>query len=78
MLQAVALDRQGSWDECLEMVELSYNNSYHASIQMAPFEVLCGRCCRSLVCWDDFNESITLGQAMLEEMIRERLKAAQD
>ena len=28
MLRAVALDRQGSWDECLDMVEFSYNNNY--------------------------------------------------
>ena len=84
MLRVVALDRQGSWDECLDMVEFSYNNSYQASIQMAPFEALYGRRCRNPVCWDDFSESVTLGPAMLEEMadqvkmIRERLKAAQD
>ena len=84
MLRAVALDRQGSWDECLDMVEFSYNNSYQASIQMASFEALYGRRCRNPVCWDDFSESVTLGPTMLEEMtdqvkmIRERLKAAQD
>ncbi|XP_057520849.1 uncharacterized protein LOC130801106 [Amaranthus tricolor] len=66
------------------MVEFSYNNSYQASIQMAPFEALYGRRCRNPICWDDFSESVTLGPAMLEEMtdqvkmIRERLKAAQD
>ncbi|XP_057543871.1 uncharacterized protein LOC130823263 [Amaranthus tricolor] len=69
ILRAVALDRQESWDECLDMVEFSYNNSYQTSIQMAPFEALYGRRCRP---------------AMLEEMtdqvkmIQERLKAAQD
>ncbi|XP_057543265.1 uncharacterized protein LOC130821495 [Amaranthus tricolor] len=47
MLQAVALDRQGSLDEFLDMVEFSYNNSYQASIQMAPFKALYGRRCRS-------------------------------
>ncbi|XP_057543400.1 uncharacterized protein LOC130821629 [Amaranthus tricolor] len=51
---------------------------------MAHFEALYGRRCRNPVCWDDFSESVTLGSAMLEEMtdqvnmIRERLKAAQD
>ena len=68
MLRVVALDRQGSWDECLDMVEFLYKNSYQASIQMAPFEALYGLCCRILVCWDDFSESVTLGPAMLEEM----------
>ncbi|KAF3635743.1 hypothetical protein FXO37_25831 [Capsicum annuum] len=47
MLRACALDFKGSWDEHLPLIELAYNNSYHSSIQMAPFEALYGRTCRS-------------------------------
>ncbi|GMP39609.1 hypothetical protein CsSME_00010375 [Camellia sinensis var. sinensis] len=36
MLRACVIDLGGSWDEHLALVEFSYNNSYHASIQMAP------------------------------------------
>ena len=32
MLRALALERQGSWDDFLDMVDFSYNNSYQASI----------------------------------------------
>nr|GFA58666.1 putative reverse transcriptase domain-containing protein [Tanacetum cinerariifolium] len=39
------------WVKHFPMVEFSYNNSYHASIKAAPFEVLYGRKCRSSVCW---------------------------
>ena len=38
------------------MMEFSYNNSYHASIAMAPYEALYGRRCRALVCWTELNE----------------------
>ena len=53
MLRACALDHKGSWEEHLPLVEFSYNNSYQASIQMAPYEVLYERPCRSPLCWTD-------------------------
>ena len=47
MLRASVIDHKGSWEEHLPLVEFAYNNSYHASIQMAPYEALYGRPCRS-------------------------------
>ncbi|GJW08488.1 putative reverse transcriptase domain-containing protein [Tanacetum coccineum] len=43
MLRACALEWTGSWDEYLCLVEFAYNNSWHASIKAAPFELLYGR-----------------------------------
>ena len=40
MLRACVLDLKGTWEEHLPLVEFSYNNSYHASIQMTPYEAL--------------------------------------
>ena len=37
----------------LPLIEFAYNNSYHASIEMAPYEALYGRKCRSPLCWED-------------------------
>jgi transposase InsO family protein len=37
MLRACALDYGSSWDDNLPYAEFSYNNSYQASIEMAPF-----------------------------------------
>ena len=39
------------------MVEFAYNNSHQASIQMAPYEALYGRPCRSPICWTKVGES---------------------
>ena len=47
MLRSCVLDFKGNWDQKLPLIEFSYNNSYHASIGMAPFEALYGRKCRS-------------------------------
>ena len=50
MLRACVLDHKGSWEEHFPFVEFAYNNSYQASIQMAPYEALYGRPCRSPLC----------------------------
>jgi hypothetical protein len=42
MLRAYALNYGKSWDKSLPYAEFSYNNSYQASIEMAPFETLYG------------------------------------
>ena len=43
MLEVCAIDFKGNWDDHLPLIEFSYNNSYHASIGMPPYEALYGR-----------------------------------
>ncbi|KAI3814357.1 hypothetical protein L1987_19110 [Smallanthus sonchifolius] len=50
MLRACVIDFGGNWDSHLSLIEFSYNNSYHTSINMAPFEALYGRSYRSPIC----------------------------
>ena len=84
MLRGCVMDFQGSWEENLPNIEFSYNNSYHASIGMAPYEALYGRKCSSTLFWKDPTDKIILGPEMLEEMhkqvklIQTRMRAAQD
>nr|GEU75456.1 hypothetical protein [Tanacetum cinerariifolium] len=49
ILRSCVIDFGCSWDRHLPLVEFSYNNSYHASIKVAPYEALYGRKCRSPV-----------------------------
>ncbi|GKG12696.1 reverse transcriptase domain-containing protein [Tanacetum coccineum] len=42
MLRACVIDFEKGWANHLPLVEFSYNNSYHASIKVAPFEALYG------------------------------------
>ena len=83
MLRACALDWKADWEVQLPLVEFAYNNSWHASIQMAPYEALYGRRCRSPICWDDRVDSIGTEPDILQEtkekikVIRERLLTAQ-
>ena len=51
----------------MHLVELSYNNSHQASIEMAPYEALYGRPCRSLTCWIESGDRLVLGLDMIKE-----------
>ena len=61
LLRACVLEQRGSWDNFLPLIEFTYNNSFHSSIGMAPYEALYGRRCRTPLCWVDLGESIALG-----------------
>ena len=77
------LDHKGSWKKQLPLVEFSYNNSYQASIQMAPYEALYGRPCRSPICWTEVGDSYIIGPDLIRHtfkkvsLIRQRLLAVQ-
>ena len=58
-------------------MEFAYNNSYQASIEMAPFEALYSRKCRTLVCWDEVGERRLIGPE-LEQITSEKVKVVHD
>jgi hypothetical protein len=82
MLRACVLEYQGSWDRTLPWVEFSYNNSYQESLKMAPFKVLYGRRCHTLLNWIELGEKAIFGPDLVKEAeatvcrIQDNLKAA--
>ena len=83
MLRACVLEFKGSWDRHLPLMEFAYNNSYQSRIEMAPYEALYGRKCRTPLCWDEVGERKLLGPEIVQvttnnvKVIRNRLKIAQ-
>ena len=67
MLRACVLDHKGRWEEHLPLVEFAYNNSYQASIQMASYEALYGRKCRSSLCWIEVGEISITGPDLIRD-----------
>ena len=66
VLRACVLDHKGNWEEHLpSVVEFAYNNSYQGIIQMAPYEALYGRPCRSPLCWTEVGESSITGPNLI-------------
>ncbi|KAI3797157.1 hypothetical protein L1987_32410 [Smallanthus sonchifolius] len=82
MLRACVIDFGGNWDAHLTLIEFSYNNSYHTSINMAPFEALYGRKCRSPICWNEIGEAQITGPELIQEtsdkilQIRDNIRVA--
>jgi hypothetical protein len=83
LLRACVLDNRGSWDDLLPLIEFTYNNSFHSSIGMAPYEALYGRKCQTPLCWYQDGESIMFGPEIVQQttekvkQIREKMKVAQ-
>ena len=69
MLRACIIDFPGTSEKFLHLAEFAYNNSYQASIQMAPFEELYGRKCRTPICWDEVGERKLLGEEIVQQTV---------
>ncbi|GKE13055.1 putative reverse transcriptase domain-containing protein [Tanacetum coccineum] len=84
MLRSCVIDFGNGWDRHLSLVEFSYNNSYHTSIKVAPFEALYGRKCQSPVCWAEVGEAQLIEPEIIHETtekifkIMDRMQAARD
>ncbi|GJU62700.1 putative reverse transcriptase domain-containing protein [Tanacetum coccineum] len=84
MLRSCAIEFGKGWVYHLSLVEFSYNNSYHASIKVAPFKVLYDRKCRSPVCWAEVGQVQLTGPDLVQEttdkiiQIKQRMQAARD
>ena len=76
------MDFGGSWEKYLPLVEFAYNNSYHSTIGMAPYEALYGRKCRSPSCWMEVGDRELEGPELIREtsekvpIIQERMRMA--
>ena len=83
MLRACALDYGSSWDDNLPYAEFSYNNSYQASLKMAPFEALYGKRSQTPLMWDEVGDRQLFGPNVIKEseenvkLIRGRLEVSQ-
>nr|GFA97149.1 retrotransposon protein, putative, Ty3-gypsy subclass [Tanacetum cinerariifolium] len=82
MLRSCALEWTGNCNDYICLVEFAYNNSWHASINCAPFKMLYGRKCRAPICWDQVGERVIEGPEMIEvtnakvAVAKEKLKEA--
>ena len=77
------MDFGSDWDEHLALCAFANNNSYHSSIEMAPFEALYGRRCRTPVSREEVGTRSFCGPTVIAETaekvekVQDRLKVAQ-
>jgi hypothetical protein len=77
MLRMYVMDKPSRWGDYLHLVEFSYNNGYHASLKMSPFEALYGRKCSTAVSWDNLADRVVVGPELLKEMEDQMIKIKQ-
>ena len=76
MLRLCVLDFQENWKAHLPLVVFAYNNSFHVSIEMAPYEVLYRRKCRSPICQTKIGERQILGLEIIQ-LTTDKIKVIQ-
>ena len=70
------LDFKESWGKYMPLIEFSYNNSYHSTIGMAPYEALYERKGRSPLCWMEVGDRTLEGPDLIRETF-EKIPVAQ-
>jgi hypothetical protein len=84
MLRMHVMEKPSKWEDYIYLVEFTYNNGYHTTLKMSPFESLYGRKCNTLVSWDNLADRVVVGIELLREMeenmlkIKHNLKYSQD
>ncbi|XP_070667519.1 uncharacterized protein [Malus domestica] len=84
MLTLPVLQFGDAWHKRLPLIVFAYNNCFHSSIGMAPFEALYGKPCRTPLCWFEVDERVLVGTEIVDEtaqniqVIKGNLKVAQD
>ena len=67
MLRTCIFEWKGDRKHQLPLVEFAYNNSFHASIGMTPYETLYGRQCRSPLYWKEVGDQQLIGPEVVQE-----------
>ncbi|RDX63301.1 hypothetical protein CR513_58288, partial [Mucuna pruriens] len=70
------LDHLGMLDKVLPLIEFTYNNNYHASIGMVPFQALYRRC-KTPLSWYQDGEHLVVGPNLVQQMTK-KIKKIQD
>lgn len=84
LLRVCALEFRGNQEEHITLVEFIYNNSHQATIEMAPYEALYNRKCRTPLYWEEVEDKkmydVELIQVTIEKVkiIKDQIKAVQD
>jgi hypothetical protein len=76
MLCTCVLSWKGCWEDHLALAEFAYNNNYHTTIEMAPYEALYGRRCVSSLCWETSGEKAFVGLDWIQHTT-EKIKGIQ-
>jgi hypothetical protein len=68
MLRMYVMNNQTHWEKYLPLVEFTYNNNFHISIGMPPYEALYGIPCMTPLSWERLEDRVKVGLELIQEM----------
>jgi hypothetical protein len=71
MIHMHVMNKPTKWEDYLDLADFSYNNGYHASLKMGPFEVFYHRRCNTIVSLDILENRIMHMIDILNEIEQE-------
>lgn len=80
--RAYVLEFEKNWEDHLPLVKFTYNSSYQTTMEMTPYEALCGQWCRIPICWEEVGDKMIMGSEMVKiafekvRIIKNRMKTA--
>nr|GEU35467.1 hypothetical protein [Tanacetum cinerariifolium] len=83
-MRACVMDFGKGWDRHLPLMEFFYNNSFHSSIKVSPFEALYSQKCRLPICWVEVGDAQLNGIEIIHEttekiiQIKKHIQAVRD
>ena len=77
MLISCVIEFKGIWDDHTPLIEFTYNNSYHSRIQIATYEAIYGRSCRSPIGWFESGKAGLIGTNLVHKAM-EKVKVIQE
>ena len=54
------MEQKTKWEDHLYLVEFTYNNVYHSSLVMNPFEEIYGRRCINPLNWNNWEDQVMI------------------
>ena len=64
MLRMYVMDQSTKWENYLHLVEFVYNNGYHYSLKVSPFQAMYGRKCNTPISWDNPTNRVIIGREL--------------
>lgn len=69
MLRSFVIDCKGSWDDYLPLIEFAYNNNFHSTTHIAPYEKLYRRIYMSLIGLFEVGERNLIGLDLVHKAV---------
>ena len=78
MLRMYVMNQPTKWKNYMHLMEFAYNNCYHSSLKVSPFEEMYGIKRTTLISWDNPKDRVIIGWEIFKKMEDQMVKIKQN